>query len=36
MPLTIKIGKNDYPNMQERNNNIELGIFAFESDIFVN
>ena len=26
----------DNQNMQERNNNNELGIFAFESDIFVN
>ena len=35
----VKIGINyviDNQNMQERNNNKELGFFVFESDIFVN
>ena len=35
----VKIDVNDVidnQNMQEHNNNKELGIFVFESDIFVN
>ena len=35
----VKIGINyviDNQNMQEHNNNKELGIFVFESDILVN
>ena len=35
----VKIDLNyaiDNQNMQEHNNNKELGIFVFESDIFVN